>query len=384
MIQTQKTILPVKEMHAYQLTPNEALSTGSVNRVLEHLLKNDDLLRAKLDEGDFKHAIVSWARSAVYKPGDLVCYIGFPKPDVPAAYILLCVSPTHTEPIAVLKNDLIALADSGWKLIHENTVYLIDSGLLRSEILSPAVHAAMQKHESDKNTHDSTAISSIGDFSKLFLKSDLSNYRSSKLKRQDGSDSGAFAESARFNSSYDQSTKSYSTVVSDGVVELEMTFSFDQRANQDIEILNPRYFLDPNPVRDKSDAHIFGSYYGEETKDLTLSNGTTYYNIRVPGTNVFSRTIVFDRPFKDSSYMIFQSAYLPNQFLFAPTASELISRTMGNNAMFVSRIMFVNKTPVSVTAILPIHSHFSSYGQYAVGVPWVNEFKINVVGALAC
>lgn len=383
MIQIPKTILPVKEINGYQLAPNEALSTGAVNRVLEHLLKNDDLLKVKLNEGDFKHAIISWSRSAAYKPGDLVCYIGFPKPDLPAAYILVCISPTHTEPIAVLKNDLVALADSGWKLIHENTVYLIDSGLLRSEILSPAVQAAMRKHEEDKNMHDSTVISSIDDFSKLFLKNDLSNYRSAKLKRQDGSESGAFAESARFNSEYDQSAKSYSTVVSDGVVELEMTFSFDQKANQDIEILNPRYFLDPNPVRDKSDAHIFGSYYGEETKDLTLSNGTTYYNIRVPGTNVFSHTIVFDKPFKDYSYMIFQSSYLPNQFVFAPTASELVSKKMGNNAMFTSSIMFVNKTPSSVTAILPIHSHFSSYGQHVVGVPWVNEFKINVVGVLA-
>lgn len=382
MIQIPKKILPVKEMSGYQLTPNEALSTGAVNRVLEHLLKNDDLLKSKLSEGDFKHAIVAWSRSAVYNPGDLVCYIAYPTPDAQAAYILLCVSNTHTEPTAVLKNDLTALRDSGWKLIHENTVYLIDSGLLRSEILSPAVNAAVREHETDKNTHDSTVVSTIDDFSKLFLKNDLSNYASEKLKRADGSDSGAFSDSARFDSSYDSSTKSYSSKVSDGVAELEITFSFDQRANQDIEILNGRYFFEANPVRDKSDAHLFGSYYAEETKDVSLSNGLTYYNVRIPGTNVFSHTIVFDRPFRDSSYMVFQSSYLPNQFLFAPTASELVSRTAGNNAMFVGGIMFVNKTASSITAILPIHSHFSTYGQYTVGVPWVNEFKISVVGVL--
>ena len=377
-----RNILPVKEMGAYQLAPNEAMSTGAINRVLEHLLKNDDLLKDKLRQGGFKHAIVSWARSGVYNPGDLVCYIGHPKPDVQAAYILLCIATTHTEPLAVLRNDLKALEEVGWKLVHENTLYLIDSDLLRGDILKPATDVAILEHETEEKMHDSTVISTIDDFSKLFLKNDLSNYMSPKVKRQDGTDSGSRGPSARFGVTYEFSN-GYSTLVSDGVQELEITFSFDPKANQDIEILNPRYFHESNAVRDKSDAHIFGSYYGEDVKTLALSNGLVYENIRVPGTNVFSKVIEFEHPFTDSTYMVFQSSYLPNQFLFGQTASDLVSRTAGNNAAFVGNIMFVNKTPSSITAILPIHVHFAQYGQYVVGVPWVNEFKINVVGVKA-
>ena len=382
MREGKREILPTKRLNAYQLTPNEAISTGSINRVLEHLLKNDDLLREKLDEDGLNHAIVSWSRSAAYDPGDLVCYIGYPKPEVPAAYILLCIAPTHTEPTAVLKNNLKALEDSGWRLVHPNTVYLIDPDLLKSEILTPAAHAVIDLHVKSKDGHDSTVISSLDDFSKLFLKNDLSNYVSPRILRSDGTDSGAIAESSRFNTIHDEGTSSYSARVSDNVQELEITFSFDSKVNQDIEILNNRYYLDDNPVRDKSDAHIFGSYYGEDLKNLTLSNGLTYYNVRVPGSNIFSTTITFDKPFKDSTYMIFQSAYLPNQFLFAPSAAELVKRTAGNNAVFVGNLMFMNKRPDSVTVILPIHPHFSQYGQYTVGVPWINSFKINVVGVL--
>lgn len=377
-----RDILPVKSLSAYQLTPNEALSTGAINRVLEHLLKNDDLLKDKLKQGEFKHAIVSWSRSGVYKPGDLVCYIGYPKPDKPAAYILLCTAVTHTEPIAVLRNNLKTLAEAGWKLIHENTLYLIDPELLRDDILKPATDIAIAEHEESVQMHDSTVISSIDDFSQLFLKNDLSNYRSAKLKRQDGTDSGSYGPSARFNTKYDPAI-GYEAVVSDGIQELEITFSFDTKANQDIEIINAKYFWQDNPVRDKSDAHIFGSYYGEAVKTLELSNGLVYDNIRVPGTNVFSKVIEFDQPFADTSYMVFQSSYLPNQFVFGQTASDLISRTAGSNVAFVGNIMFTNKTESSITAILPIHVHFAQYGQYVVGVPWINEFKINVVGVKA-
>ena len=375
----KRTVIPNKRMSPYQLTSVEAVNVGSVNRVLEHLLKNDDLLKAKLDEAGFTGTILSWSRSGSYNPGDLVCYMSY-KTEPPIAYLLVCVKPTHVEPVSVVTHDLKDLEDCGWKLIHESMLYLTDQDLLISDVLDPAVAAVVADHEASEWYHNGIRIESIDDFSKTFLKNDLSNFRSKDLLKDDGTKTGATAEGSRLGTSFSPSFRSYTAHVSDGVTELEISFGFDEKANQDIEILNPRYFLQDNPVKDKSDAHIFGSYYAEETKDVTLNNGLTYRNIRIPGTNVFSAVIEFPEPFKDTSYTVFQSSYLPNQFIFTQSASELVSRKQPICPVFVGNIMFTNKTPSSITAILPLHTHFSQYGQYVVGVPWINEFKITVAG----
>ena len=373
MIYGKRNILPVKEITGYCLGSNEGISTGAINRNLEHLLKNDDLLREKLEKMGLHHSIVLWTKASIYNPGDLVCYVHRDEEDNASAYILLCIARTHIEPIAVTKPDLTTLQSVGWKLVHRNTLYLSNESLLTKEILTPAVSTVILQHEKSPDHHCGTIIINEDDFGKVFLKKDLSNLASTTTN-------GSIGPSTYLNSSFADGV--YSTMSSDGVREMQIRFGFDSVANQDIEILSGRYFYEDNPVKDKSDAHIFTSYYGEETQSVTLTNGQAYQNLRVPGTNVFSTTIHFDKPFKNTTYMVFQSAYLPGQFAFVQNVSELTNRTSGGNESFVGNILFTNKTVDSITAILPIHTHFSQYGQYVLGVPMINEFKITVVGVV--
>ena len=360
-------------MNGYKLGPNEALGVGSINRVLEHLLANDEELYTKLSESGFKHSVVEWRKSTTYHPGDVVCYVGKPKQNLTIGYLLACCDTTSAEPLAVLRNDLKELKNCGWKLIHETTAYLNDSDLLKREILEPAAEQAIDEHEENK-PHFGRVITKVDDFANIFLKNDLSNFTSAKTM------TGTFTAGSRLTGEYDEQFKKYTCTTTDGVTELEMTFSFDTTANQDIEILNSRYYYERNTVKDKSDAFIFGSYYGESNKDVELSNGLLYKNIRMPGTNVFSTTLKFPVTFTDTTYMLFPSSYLTDQFIFGKSMWELTHRTEGNNASFVGSMMFMNKTTSSVTVVLPIHVHFAQYGQYTAGLPWVNEFKVTVVG----
>ena len=357
----------------YKVAPNEAVNVGSLNRVVEHLLENDDILMDKLRSSGGARSVVLWTKGSTYHPGDVVVYMTITKTGVKMAYILACIATTHMEPTSALKNDLKELESNGWKLIHETTVYLNDKDLLKSEVLTPAIESAMSDHEQDY-PHFGVKIESIEDFSKLFLKKDLSNYMSPK------NPGGAYKAGAHMVGRYDEANKNYVVKSSDGVTEQELCFSFDKEANRNIEILNPRYYLEYNSVKEKSDSCIFSPFHSESTKNVEMSNGLAYTNLRIPGSNVFSCTITFPIPFLDTTYMIFQSSYVPNQFAFAQSASELVNMKDGNNAAFVGNIMFTNKMPDRVTAILPIHTHFSQYGQYAVGVPWINEFWITVVG----
>ena len=357
----------------YMIAPNEALNVGSVNRVIEHLLKNDDLLLEKLNASAGAKSVVLWTKGTVYHPGDVVVYVTATKTGVKMAYILACIANTHTEPTAALKNDLKELESCGWKLMHETTVYLNDQELLKTDVLQPAVEESIADHEGN-NPHYGTIIESTDDFEKLFLKNDLSNYMSPKYP------GGAYKAGSRMVGKYDEQTGNYVVKSTDGVTEQEIRFSFNPEANRNIEILNNRYYWEYNSVKEKSDSCIFSPFHGESFKTIELTNGLTYRNLRVPGTNVFSCTIDFPIPFLDSTYMIFQSSYTPNQFAFGQSASDLATLKDGNNAVFVGNIMFTNKLPNQVTAILPIHTHFSQYGQYAVGVPWTNEFRITVVG----
>jgi len=371
--------LPYPEQDAYQLGPNEPLGTGSINRVIEHLLKNDDTLLEKTTAIGCNHVLQLWSQNAIYSPGDLSVYIADKDDGGTIAYILLCISANAKKPEYVFRDGFLDFSGSGWNLIHSATLYLHDDDLLLENIINEANEKGVKNHEADLRYHDGVIINSIDDFDKMFLKNDLSNFTTSRITRDDGTSENSFNEGAIASSLL--SDDIYITRSSDKVIEMDVTFAFDHKANQDIEILNSRYFYQTDPVRDKSDNHIFGSYYLESTQRIWLKNiGTIYENIRIPGTNIFSHEIKFPVELANTEYMIFQSSYRPDQFVFAATASEISQRKYAGEQPFVSSMFFVNKTSNSVTAILPIHSHFGKYGKFVVGVPWINEFKVRIVG----
>ena len=376
-----KTILPYRSIAPFQIGSNEALSTGALNRVIEHLLKNDDALQAAIGELNLTHSITVWNQTSIYTPGNVVVYVQRDtSSDETIAYILLCTSERNRKPKYTMEYGKPVFDSTGWRLIHSATFYLHSDDLLTNNILQPSVKASVTAHELGSE-HKGEVVETMRDFGRLFLKENLENFTSERITRDDGTKENSFLNVSQIKS--ERAAEYNLRKFSDNVVELDITFSFDSTANQDVTILNERYYNELLPVADKSDNHIFSSFYKETTQTITFAtNRVTYYNIRIPGTNVFSRVVEFPVEFVSTEYMIFQSPYVPDQFVFAPTAADLINRTSAGEQIFVSNILFVNKTTSSVTAVLPIHSHFSDYGKFIVGVPWVNEFKLRVVGQI--
>ena len=42
--------------------------------------------------------------------------------------------------------------------------------------------------------------------------------------------------------------------------------------------------------------------------------------------------------------------------------------------------MLMNKTKGGFTIVLPVHSYFNSMQKYNIGVPWKNEFRVQMLG----
>ena len=106
---------------------------------------------------------------------------------------------------------------------------------------------------------------------------------------------------------------------------------------------------------------------------------TTFNNLRY-GTNVFTADIEFPEPFINDEYMVFFDTYEPGSFVFGYERADLMEKDEPTWDAIVSQPMLMNKTTSGFTVVLPIHTHFNSIKKYNVGVPWNNEFRLQVVG----
>lgn len=95
---------------------------------------------------------------------------------------------------------------------------------------------------------------------------------------------------------------------------------------------------------------------------------------------MFKSEIEFPEPFLNDEYMVFFDTYEPGQFVFGYRKSDLQDQDEPTWDAIVSMPMLMNKTVGGFMVILPIHTHFNSMQKYNIGVPWNNQFRVQVIG----
>ena len=106
-----------------------------------------------------------------------------------------------------------------------------------------------------------------------------------------------------------------------------------------------------------------------------------FNNLRY-GTNIFHKHIEFNKnyPFLNDEYMVFFDTYGPGEFVFGYGRDDLKAQEEPTWDAIVSMPMLMNKTRYGFDIVLPIHTYFNSMQKYNIGVPWNNEFRLQVIG----
>lgn len=165
-----------------------------------------------------------------------------------------------------------------------------------------------------------------------------------------------------------------------GIMEYNLQYNFDMRANQQLKIEDKRYFHQKSPIWDESDDTIFSKKYIEEDMfSLTTKSGQNFNNLRY-GTNVFFKEIKFDEEFINDEYCVFFDSYGPGEFVFGYDKVDLESKEEPTYDTVVSMPMLMNKTSKGFTIVLPIHTYFNSMRKFNIGVPWNNKFRVQAIG----
>ena len=173
------------------------------------------------------------------------------------------------------------------------------------------------------------------------------------------------------------------TKSTNGIMEYNIRYGFDMRANQEVKIKDKRYFYQKSPIWDESDDTIFSKKYIEDDMfSVALDSeksGQNFNNLRY-GTNVFFREIVFPEAFANDEYMVFFDTYGSGDFVFGYDKLDLESKKEPTYDTVVSMPMLMNKSASGFTIVLPIHTYFNSMQKFNIGVPWKNLFRVQVIG----
>ena len=163
-------------------------------------------------------------------------------------------------------------------------------------------------------------------------------------------------------------------------MEYSIQYGFDLRANQDVRVKDNRYFRQKSPIWDESDDTIFAKKYVEDDLfSVSLKSGQNFNNLRY-GTNVFFREIAFPEPFANDEYMVFFDTYGSADFVFGYDKVDVESREEPTYDQVVSMPMLMNKSASGFTIVLPIHTYFNSMRKFNIGVPWKNQFRVQMIG----
>lgn len=170
------------------------------------------------------------------------------------------------------------------------------------------------------------------------------------------------------------------TKSTNGIMEYTIKYGFDIQVNQEVKIKGNRYFHQRSPIWDESDDTIFSKKYIEEDMfSLALKSGQNFNNLRY-GTNVFFREIALPEAFANDEYCVFFDTYGSGDFVFGYDKFDIESRNEPVYDTVISMPMLMNKSASGFTIVLPIHTYFNSMQKFNIGVPWKNQFRVQVIG----
>ena len=221
---------------------------------------------------DGKKSINLWDQNAIYSKGDLVLYF---KKEVgnqtsveqglrEFAFILICIEKDNTSiPTYELVDGLPDFHNTGWKLINPTSYLLQDLNGMR-KVVKDVMEYLLEQHVKEKH-----GLMGASDIETNLVKKDYSNLVTSwKL--------GKFS----LTTSQQDSGKFTKRITSNGLMEYDVEYSFDSKANKYITISDKRYYYQKSPIWDESDATIFSQKYIEDNMFSTTvhpieSNGET-------------------------------------------------------------------------------------------------------------
>jgi len=352
------------------LSPNEPISVQGVGRVLSQLASATEDLEEAVS-GLSGKSITLWNPNIVYAKDDIVLHFKTEEKQVSPevgkrefAFILVSTKEVNTSiPNYNMVDGTPDFRKSNWKLVNP-TSYLLQDIVGMREIVEGAFREVLDGHVKDDH---GLAVSL--DIKDNLLRRDYSNLRTPW-------ETGKYSLNILDTPTLKKS--------SNGVMELSIRYAFDQKANQGVLIGDRRHYYRKSPIWDDSDHTIFASKYREDGTlfSVVLNNPNkhvAFNNLRY-GTNIFNARIEFPEPFVNDEYMVFFDTTPPGAFVFGYERGDLMQKDGPTWDAVVSMPMLLNKSDSGFDVVLPIHAHFNSMQKYNIGVPWDNEFRLQVIG----
>lgn len=325
-----------------------------------------------------------WSPNVLYKKGDVVVYFKEESQQKSVEqgqreFVFILVS-LKNDNDSIPNYDIVdhvpVFTKSDWQLLNPLSYLLQDLNEMRKVVLE-VFEKLLAKHVEDE--HGFIGSNDIGN---NLLKKDYSNLQTPWTN-------GKYSIVMSNEEVNEVGWKGRKTKSSNGIMEYAIKYGFEIDANRqdasdkDYQIQDKRYYYQKSPIWDESDHTIFSQKYLE--KDMfsvaldSASGGTAFNNLRY-GTNVFFRKITFPEPFVNDEYCVFFDTFGPGEFVFGYDKFDLESKTEPTFDTIVSMPMLMNKTSNGFVIVLPIHTYFNSMKKFNIGVPWKNEFTMQVIG----
>lgn len=340
-------------------------------------------LTVKVEElaGDEQLSLTLWDPNVSYNKGDVVVYFKEESKQKSVeqglrefVFILVSLSDNNDNtPNYDIVDHIPVFTKSGWQLLNPLSYLLQNLNEMRDVVLS-VFEKLLAKHVEDEH-----GFIGSEDIANNLLKKDYSNLQTPWAN-------GKYSLVMSNEDIDEVDWKGRKTKSSNGIMEYAIKYGFEMSANNqgaDYQIQDKRYYYQKSPIWDESDNTIFSQKYLEQDMfSVALdpnSGGTTFNNLRY-GTNIFARKIDFPEPFVNDEYCVFFDTHPYGSFVFGYDKQDLESKKEPTYDQVVSMPMLMNKTANGFVIVLPIHTYFNSMKKYNIGVPWKNEFTMQVIG----
>jgi hypothetical protein len=333
--------------------------------------------------GDDQLSLTLWDPNVSYKKGDVVVYFKEESKQKSVEqglreFVFILVSLKNNNdsiPNYDIVDHVPVFTKSDWQVLNPLSYLLQNLNEMRDVVLA-VFDELLAKHVEDEH-----GFIGSDDIANNLVKKDYSNLQTPWTN-------GKYSLVMSTEEIDEVGWKGRKTKSSNGIMEYNIRYGFEMAANSqsaDYQIQDKRYYYQKSPIWDESDNTIFSQKYLEQDMFSVALNaasgGTTFNNLRY-GTNIFARKIDFPEgeEFINDEYCVFFDTYGPGSFVFGYDKFDLESKTKPTYDTVVSMPMLMNKTAKGFVVILPIHTYFNSMKKFNIGVPWKNEFTMQVIG----
>lgn len=379
-MKTRQEIDKFLEEQIQFLSPNEPITPEGIVRVLVEIDEAISDLENTLDSKS--KSITMWNPNIQYSEGDMVLYFKTENeqkhPDVGRREFMFILVSRTDENDSVPNYDMIDgipdFSKTNWDLLNPMS-YLLQDLIGMKDVVKEVFTNLLEEHVAEEH-----GLIGSADIEKNLLKTDYTNLTTPW-------ENGKYA--------VDVVKGDNIKIGSNGIMEVKIAYAFDAKANQQITIKGRKYYYQKSPIWDESDNTIFSQKYIEDDLFSVSAHPVTversgekvveylmhFNNLRY-GTNIFHKHIEFNKnyPFLNDEYMVFFDTYGPGEFVFGYGRDDLKAQEEPTWDAIVSMPMLMNKTRYGFDIVLPIHTYFNSMQKYNIGVPWNNEFRLQVIG----